>query len=58
VLTYAPSNKAHDGTYRKIKVQLVDPATNNPLPVRDEKGKPVKYEIIAKAGYKAPREVE
>jgi VWFA-related protein len=58
VITYAPSNKAHDGTYRKIKVQLVDPATNNPLPVRDEKGKPVKYEIVAKAGYKAPHEVE
>jgi len=58
VITYAPSNKAHDGSYRKIKVQLVDPATNNPLPVKDEKGKPVKYEIVAKAGYKAPREVE
>ena len=58
VITYQPSNKAHDGTFRKIKVQLVDPATNNPLPVKDEKGKPIKYEIVAKAGYKAPHEVE
>ena len=58
VITYSPSNKAHDGTFRKIKVELVNPATNEPLPVKDEKGKPVKYTIVAKAGYKAPREVE
>jgi Ca-activated chloride channel family protein len=58
VLTYTPTNKKHDGTFRKLKVQLVNPATNEPLPVKDEKGKPIKYQIIAKAGYKAPREVE
>ena len=58
VLTYQPSNKAHDGTYRKIKVELVNPATNDPLRVTDEKGKPVKYSIVTKAGYKAPRQVE
>ncbi len=58
VLTYSPTNKAHDGTFRKLKVQLVNPATGDPLPMKDEKGKPVKYTIIAKAGYKAPRSVE
>ena len=58
MLTYSPTNKAHDGTYRKIKVELVNPATNEPLPVKDEKGKPVKYTIVAKSGYKAPRAVE
>ncbi|HLK63062.1 MAG TPA: VWA domain-containing protein [Bryobacteraceae bacterium] len=58
VLTYSPTNKAHDGTYRKLKVELVNPATNDPLRVTDEKGKPVKYSIVTKAGYKAPREVE
>ena len=58
VITYSPSNKAHDGTFRKIKIELVNPATNEPLPVKDEKGKPIKYQIVAKAGYKAPREVE
>ena len=57
VLTYSPSNKTHDGAYRKIKVQLVRPQ-RNPLPVKDEKGKPVKYTIVAKAGYKAPRAIE
>jgi VWFA-related protein len=58
VITYQPSNTKHDGQFRKIKVELVNPATNEPLPVKDEKGKPVKYQIIAKSGYKAPREVE
>jgi hypothetical protein len=58
VLSYQPSNAAHDGTFRKIKVDLVNPATNEPLPVKDEKGKPIKYSIVAKAGYTAPRAVE
>ena len=58
VLTYQPSNTTHDGAFRKIKVELVNPATNEPLPVKDEKGKPIKYQVIAKAGYKAPRAVE
>jgi VWFA-related protein len=58
VITYNPSNTKHDGQFRKIKVELVNPATNEPLPVKDEKGKPIKYTIVAKSGYKAPREVE
>jgi Ca-activated chloride channel family protein len=58
VITYESTNKAHDGAFRKIKVELVNPATNEPLPIKDEKGKPIKYQIFAKAGYKAPREVE
>jgi len=57
VLTYSPSNKAHDGTYRKIKVQLVD-HDGAPIALKDEKGKPLKYSIVAKQGYKAPRAVE
>ena len=57
-LTYTPSNQARDGKYRKIRVELVNPSTNEPLRIVDEKGKPMKYQIIAKAGYTAPREVE
>jgi VWFA-related protein len=57
VLTYSPSNKVHDGTYRKIKVQLVD-HDGAPIALKDEKGKPLKYTIVAKQGYKAPRAVE
>lgn len=58
VLTYSPTNQARDGKFRKLKVELVNPATNEPLKITDEKGKPVKYQVIAKAGYTAPREVE
>ena len=58
VIGYSSSNKAHDGAFRKIKVELVNPATNEPLRVVDDKGKPIKYQIIAKAGYTASREVE
>ena len=57
-LTYQPTNLAKDGKYRKITVQLVNPATNEPLRIVDEKGKPMKYTIVAKPGYTAPREVE
>jgi Ca-activated chloride channel homolog len=57
VITYSPTNKTHDGAFRKLKVQLVD-LNGNPLPVKDEKGKPIKYSIVAKSGYKAPRAIE
>lgn len=57
-LTYQPSNTVRDGKFRKIKVELVDPASGQPLRIVDDKKKPIKYTIIAKAGYTAPREVE
>jgi Ca-activated chloride channel homolog len=58
VLTYTPSNTARDGKFRKIKVELVNPENNQPLRINDEKGKPIKYEVLAKPGYTAPRAVE
>jgi len=57
-LSYQPTNTTRDGKFRKIKVELVNPATNEPLRVQDENGKPIKYTVIAKSGYTAPREVE
>ena len=48
VLSYSPTNQARDGKFRKIKVDLVNPETNEPLRVVDEKGKPIKYQIVAK----------
>ena len=57
-IAYSPTNQAHDGKFRKVKVELVNPATNEPLRVVDENGKPIKYSILAKAGYTAPHEVE
>ncbi len=55
-LTYSPSNQARDGKFRKIKVELVNPQ-GDPLKVM-EHGKPIKYQIVARSGYTAPREVE
>jgi len=55
---YEPTNMAHDGKFRKITVELVNPGTGEPLRVENEKHKPIKYKIIAKNGYTAPREVE
>jgi Ca-activated chloride channel family protein len=56
--SYHPTNVARDGRFRRIKVELINPGTDEPLRIVNEKGKAVKYQIIAKAGYKAPREVD
>jgi hypothetical protein len=37
---------------------LVNPGTNEPMAVQDAKGKPIKYQIVAKNGYTATRAVE
>ncbi len=57
ILTYRPSNARTDGTYRKLKVELVD-NEGKPLRMQDEKGKPLKYDIVARDGYKAKQTVE
>lgn len=57
-LTYHPTNVAKDGKFRRIKVELINPENSQPLRIENEKHKPIKYQVIAKAGYKAPREVE
>ncbi len=57
-LGYQSTNQAKDGKFRKLKVELVNPATNEPLKITDEKNKPMKYSVISKQGYTAPREVE
>jgi Ca-activated chloride channel homolog len=56
-LAYNPSNQARDGSFRKLKVELVDPTTGEQLKIV-ENNKPIKYTIVAKGGYTAPREVE
>jgi Ca-activated chloride channel family protein len=57
-IAYHPSNQAKDGSFRKLKVELIDPANGNPLKISDQKGKPIKYTVVAKSGYTAPHEVE
>jgi VWFA-related protein len=57
LLTYRPTNPANDGSYRKVKVILVD-NEGHPLQMQDEKGRPLKYSVIARDGYKARLPVE
>ena len=57
VLTYRPTNNKNDGSYRKVKVLLVD-NEGHPLQMQDEKHKPLKYSVIARDGYKAKQQVE
>jgi len=56
-LAYSPTNTKLDGTYRKLKVQVVAP-DGGPLKVRDQKGKDVKIEISARDGYTAKHTVD
>jgi len=56
-ISYHPTNAKFDGTYRKLKVDVVAP-DGGPLKVKDQKGKDVKYMVIAREGYTAKHEVE
>ena len=51
VLTYRPTNAKNDGSYRKVKVYLVD-NEGKPLKMQDEKGRLMKYSIVARDGYR------
>lgn len=57
IITYRPTNTKLDGTYRRLKVELID-NEGKPLRMQDEKGKQQKYVIIARDGYKASQEVQ
>jgi hypothetical protein len=56
-LSYTPSNTKLDGTYRKLKVEIVAPDGGR-LKVRDQKGKDVKIEVYAREGYTARHTVD
>jgi VWFA-related protein len=56
-LIYHPTDPKQDGTYRKLRVDLVDDE-GQPLRMQDEKHKALKYDIIARDGYRAHQEVE
>jgi len=57
VLAYHPTNTKLDGTYRKLKVQVVAP-DGGPLKVKDQKGKNVKIDVVARDGYTAKHTVD
>ena len=52
-LAFRPKNFKRDGKFHKIEVKLVGPG-GQPLEVRDQNNKKVKYEIYARKGYYAP----
>jgi VWFA-related protein len=52
-LVYHPTNAKQDGSYRKLRVELVD-NEGQPLHIQDEKHKPLKYDIIAREGCDTP----
>jgi VWFA-related protein len=56
-ISYAPTNSKLDGTYRKLKVQVVAP-DGGPLKVKDQKGKDVKIDVVARDGYTAKHTVD
>lgn len=57
LISYRPTNSKQDGKFRKLKVELVGP-DGGPLTVVNEKGKKLKYQVIAKEGYRAKQVVE
>ena len=56
-ISYHPTNNKLDGTYRKLKVQIVAP-DGGQLKVKDQKGKDVKLEVFARDGYTAKHTVD
>jgi len=56
-LGYHPTNPKLDGSYRKLKVEVVAP-NGGPLVVHNQKGKDVKYEVNAREGYTARHVVD
>jgi len=53
-LGFVPTNATKDGQFHKLKVSVVDDQ-GNPLTIFNEKGKKVKYHIVARDGYYAPK---
>ena len=56
-ISYSPTNSKLDGTYRKLKVQVVAP-DGGPLQVKDQKGKNVKIDVVSRDGYTAKHTVD
>jgi VWFA-related protein len=56
-IAYHPTNTKLDGSYRKLKVELMAP-DGGQLKVKDQKGKDVKVVVYARDGYTAKHQVE
>ncbi|HLV88883.1 MAG TPA: VWA domain-containing protein [Candidatus Sulfotelmatobacter sp.] len=56
-ISYHPTNTKLDGTYRKVKVEVIA-ADGGHLKVKDQKGKDVKIEVYSRDGYTAKHTVD
>ena len=56
-ISYSPTNTKLDGTYRKLKVEVISP-DGGQLKVKDQKGKDHKIDVVAREGYTAKHTVE
>ncbi len=56
-ISFHPTNAKLDGSYRKLRVDVVAP-DGGTLKAHDQKGKDVKYQVIAREGYTAKQTVE
>jgi VWFA-related protein len=56
-LAYHPTNSKLDGTYRKLKVEVLAP-DGGPLKVKDQKGKEQKIDVVSRDGYTAKHTVD
>ena len=53
-LGFSPSDPAKDGKYHKLRVDLVD-EQGDKLRITNQKGKEVKWKVLAREGYYAPK---
>jgi VWFA-related protein len=53
-LGFVPTNPAKDGKFHKLKIDVVDDQ-GNPLRIVNQKGKVVKYRVVTRDGYYAPK---
>lgn len=56
-ISYIPTDRKMDGTYRRIQVRLVNDE-GHPLMIVNQKHRPLRYEVVAKEGYRAPMPVQ
>jgi VWFA-related protein len=53
-LGFVPTNPTRDGKFHKLSVDVVSPQ-GEPLKIVDQKGKKVKYRVVSRDGYYAPK---
>jgi len=53
-LGFIPTDNTKNGKYHKLDVKLVD-TQGNPLVITNQKGKKIKYRVVAREGYYSPK---